>query len=269
MNKKIAILGAGNIGASIAGGLMNSGEYAPKDIILTRRTIDLLKPFEDKGCVVEPDNCSAVKMSEVILLCVEPSRLDVLLEEIQPVVHKSVHIIISIVSGVSIDQIKEKLGQAVMVIRAMPNTAIGISASMTCLSFRKKDHQALDISLALFNKLGETIIINEDLMGAATALGACGVAFFLRAVRAASQGGIEIGFSSEDAIKIAAQAAKGAASLLLESKNHPEFEIDKVTTPQGCTISGLNSMENAGFSAAFIQGITKSANKAEMLYKNQ
>ena len=103
-------------------------------------------------------------------------------------------------------------------------------------------------------------------MSAATALGACGIAFFLRAIRAASQGGIEIGFRSGDALAIAAQTARGAATLLLARDNHPEFEIDRVTTPRGCTIAGLNEMEHEGFSAAMVRGITVSARKAARLY---
>ena len=103
-------------------------------------------------------------------------------------------------------------------------------------------------------------------MTAATSLGACGIAFFLRAIRAASQGGIEIGFHSEEALAIAAQTARGAASLLLSRENHPEEEIDKVTTPRGCTISGLNQMEHEGFSSAMIKGIVMSSVQASRLY---
>ena len=94
----------------------------------------------------------------------------------------------------------------------------------------------------------------------------CGVAFFLRAIRAASQGGIEIGFHPEEALLLAAQTAKGAAGLLLSQGRHPESEIDQVTTPRGCTIAGLNEMEHQGFSSALIKGILLSASKAETLY---
>ena len=95
-------------------------------------------------------------------------------------------------------------------------------------------------------------------MASATALGACGIAFFLRAIRAASQGGIEVGFHSDEAFTIAAQTARGAATLLLDHDSHPEAEIDKVTTPQGATIAGLNEMEHQGFSSALIKGVKTS-----------
>ena len=112
------------------------------------------------------------------------------------------------------------------------------------------------------------MVIDEELMGSATALAACGLAFFMRAIRAASQGGVEIGFHADKALKIAAQTAKGAASLLLENERHPEYEIDKVTTPRGVTISGLNQMEHDGFRSAMIKGIVTSAEKAAKLYSN-
>src|SRR5690606_29558951 len=118
----------------------------------------------------------------------------------------------------------------------------------------------------MFETVGSVVKINEDLMTAATALCACGVAFFLRAIRAASQGGVEIGFHADEALKMAVQTAKGAADLLLLHGTHPESEIDKVTSPKGCTIAGLNEMEHHGFSSSLIKGIKLSALKAGNLY---
>jgi pyrroline-5-carboxylate reductase len=137
---------------------------------------------------------------------------------------------------------------------------------MTCISADETDHDKLSAAKNIFDQLGKSLVIEESLMVPATALCACGIAFFLRAVRAASQGGIEIGFHAEDALLMAAQTAKGAATLLIEMKDHPESEVDKVTTPMGCTISGLNQMEHNGFSSAMIKGITTSAEKAAILY---
>ncbi len=138
---------------------------------------------------------------------------------------------------------------------------------MTCLASEKGNGAALEIAREIFSTVGKTLIIDEEQMAAATALGACGVAYFLRAIRAASQGGIEIGFSSDKAMVIAAQTALAAASLLLKHNSHPEAEIDRVTTPRGVTISGLNTMEHGGFSSAMIRGIVTSWEKATKLYK--
>src|SRR5690606_28274010 len=118
-----------------------------------------------------------------------------------------------------------------------------------------------DEVVKLFDQLGKSIVISEDLMNAATVLAACGIAYALRFIRAASQGGIEIGFDAKTAQAIAAQTVKGAAGLLLAGGQRPEREIDKVTTPQGCAIAGLNEMEHQGFSSSLIKGILTSYNK--------
>ena len=113
----------------------------------------------------------------------------------------------------------------------------------------------------IFSRMGKVLFISEDLMAAATVMGGCGIAFALRFIRAAIQGGIEIGFNADDAKIIAAQIAKGAAELILRNNTHPEQEIDKVTTPKGITITGLNEMEHTGFSSAIIKGVLASYNK--------
>ncbi len=183
-----------------------------------------------------------------------------------PALDPQTHILISVVSDVRAAQISERIGKRVPVAVAMPNTAIAIRESMTCIASNPDGGAAVAMAQSLFGKVGKTLVVDEEQMVAATALGACGVAFFLRAVRAASQGGIEIGFHSEDALAIAAQTARGAASLLLSAENHPEPAIDRVTTPRGCTIAGLNRMEHEGFSSAMIKGIVTSAEKAAKLY---
>ncbi len=262
---KITIIGAGNIGTAIANGLEASGSCPPSQITLTRRKTSLLDDFKKRGFNVTNDNRQAVKDSDVIIIAVEPLQTDGVLEEIAPDLDDSRHTMISIVTGITIKQIANTIGENHRIVRAMPNTAIAVRESMTCLA-SNGSQEALETAQAIFDTVGTTLQLEEEQMIAATALGACGIAFFLRAIRAASQGGIEIGFRSEDALCIAAQTAKGAASLLSSVRKHPEFEIDKVTTPRGCTIAGLNRMEHEGFSSAMIRGITVSAEKAAGLY---
>jgi pyrroline-5-carboxylate reductase len=161
----------------------------------------------------------------------------------------------------SIAEIQSQLDLRVPIIRAMPNTAIAIGESMTCLSAGADAQAHLPEVENLFQALGRTLVIEETLVQAATVLGASGVAFFMRYLRAATQGGIQMGFDAEDAQLIAVQTAKGAASLILAQGSHPEVEIDKVTTPMGCTIEGLNEMEHQGFSSALIKGIMTSYNR--------
>lgn len=264
--KNIAILGAGNIGRSIANGLEASGIFQKKRITLTRRRIEKLDSYKENGFQVTSDNRLAVKNSDILILCVEPHQLDQLLLEISKDLNIKKHLVISVVSGAKISDIAKVLPKDLPITRAMPNTAIAIGESMTCVCAEATFQSAVDITKAIFDTVGQTQVIREEQMSSATALCACGIAFFLRAIRAASQGGIEIGFHSKESLAMATQTAKGAAALLGAMNNHPEYEIDRVTTPKGCTISGLNQMEHGGFSSAMIKGILTSAEKAEKLY---
>ena len=267
MDKKIAILGCGNIGSAVAFGFTDSEHLKPENLTLTRRKLTGLELFKDIGCKITSNNSDAVKFSDIILCAVTPLQMNGLLSEIKDCLDPEKHIFISAVSGVSIQDIKNEIGDAVKVVRIMPNTAAAICESMTCIAFDKTSEQSKDFVIELMEMLGDVLTLDEELMGAATALGACGVAFFLRSIRAASQGGIEIGFHAQEAIEIAAQTARGAATLVLAAADHPESAIDLVTTPKGATISGLNEMEHQGFSSAFIKGITTSHGKISTLTK--
>ena len=277
--KKITIIGSGNMGMSLAKGLVKSGLYTAGNITLTRRNNNLLASFAEQGFEVSTSNIHAVKGADIIILAVLPQQVNTVLDEIKNTIDIKNQLFVSIVSGVTCKNIKDKLFDDLEVIRVMPNTAIAIQQSMTCFASDNASAQSLKIVKEIFDTVGITLQINEDLMTSATALCACGIAFFLRSVRAASQGGvevgyiraniqggIEIGFDAATASLIAAQTVKGAAELLLTTKTHPEQEIDKVTTPKGCTIAGLNEMEHNGFSSAMIKGIKTSAKIAGELY---
>lgn len=268
-NGNIAILGSGNIGISLARGLVKAHYAAPGQISLTRRNVDNLAPFSEQGFVVSGDNAAVVAASDVIVLAVLPQQLNQLMDQIRPSVDLKKHLFISVASGVSCADIRSKLGSEAQVVRAMPNTAIAIGQSMTCIATDQASPEYMEEVTRMFETVGAVVKINEDLMTAATALCACGIAFFLRGIRAASQGGVEIGFHADEALKMAVQTAKGAADLLLQMQSHPEQEIDKVTSPKGCTIAGLNEMEHNGFSSSLIKGIKLSAQKAGALYTKE
>jgi len=258
---KIAILGSGNIGLALANGLVKGNYCKAGQITLTRRNIQNLAEYKSQGFETSNNNPEAVKNASIIILGVLPQQLKGLLSEIESII-TSDHLIVSIISGVTCTDIRKKLNKEVKVVRAMPNTAISIGQSMTCIAADNASAADMDTVKKMFETVGSVSEINEDLMGSATALCACGIAFFLRAIRAASQGGVEIGFHAEEALKMSVQTAKGAADLLLLHNSHPEHEIDKVTSPKGSTIAGLNEMEHQGFSAALIKGIKLSAVKA-------
>ena len=258
---KIAIIGGGNLGQSILKGLLASKEFLPKNITITKRNISELSVFEKSGVNVTPDNGIAVANSDIIILALKPYTVLTVLNEILPKLDPKKHELISLASGVSIAQLTEVIQNKVPIYRGMPNTASKVGESITCIASNTKSiNPRIE---ECFQSIGSTIQIDEELMDAATVLGACGIAYALRFIRSMVQGGIQIGFDSKTASEIANQTVKGAAALLIDEGNHPEFEIDKVTTPKGCTIVGLNEMEHNGFSSALIKGITKSHDAIE------
>ncbi len=261
IKENIAVLGAGNLGLSIAKGFVKAGVCDASQITLTRRNVSKLEKHKENGFKVTPENKGAVIDAKYVFLCVQPKQLGPLLAEIEEVLDPQKHVLISTITGVGLDVISSYLNTDYAIVRSMPNTAAAIAESMTCLCANKEAKLEVEKVEHLFKALGDTLIIEERMMKAATVLAASGVAFFLRYIRAATQGGIQLGFDSAEAQKIAVQTARGAASLLMQSEAHPETEIDKVTTPEGCTIAGLNEMEHQGLSSALIKGIVTSFEK--------
>lgn len=265
MKKEVAILGGGNLGTALAKGLVGTDEARDQyNVTITRRRVELIKHLEEDGINVTSDNLEAVENAELLILAVQPNQIEKLIEQIKPVLDPEKHILISAITGLTDEEIAELTGTGFRIIRVMPNTAAAINQSMTCIE-ETPHKEAEEATVNLFKTIGRTLVIGTELMEASTVLGACGVAFFLRFIRAASQGGIEVGFHAEEAQLIAAQTALGASALLLESGGHPEHEIDKVTTPKGCTIAGLNEMEHYGLSSALIKGIKTSYEKIEKI----
>lgn len=253
----IHIIGGGNLGVAIALGFANYS--TGNQITITRRNAAQIKHLEASGIVVTSDNTLNIQQADLIVLTIKPYQVDVVLNELLP--HISNKIIASAVSGLAMETMEEKTNAAHAIVRIMPNIAAQFAESATCISFSEKNKAAGQQVVELFNHLGTAIVIEEKLMDAATVLGACGTAYALRYIRAAMQAGIEIGFDAPTALAIASQTVKGAAKMALDEKVHPEQLIDRVTTPQGCTIVGLNEMEHQGFSSALIRGIKTSLQK--------
>lgn len=261
--KQIAILGAGNLGYSIAKGLISSGMVLKENLVLTEKNPKRLEALISDGFNALDDNKKAIATSDLVMLVVKPWQIDELLTEIKSVVAEKQPVLVSCVTGIMSRHIYEQLGCEPPLFRVMPNTGVAIEQSMSCISEHNSSAEQKEAIRTIFSQLGQVLFIPEEQMPAATALAGCGIAFALRFIRAAIQAGIEIGFSSEDAKIMAAQITKGAAELILQNNSHPEAEIDKVTTPKGITITGLNEMEHAGFSSSIIKGLLASYNKIE------
>lgn len=260
-NSKIAIIGCGNLGLSLVSGFLKS-KYEAQNIAVSKRNIETISFLKEKGVQVFASNKEAIQDAKFILIAVKPYDVLAILEDIKDTIDIENQIVISLATGIKISEIEQILGNA-SVFRAMPNTAAAISESMTCISSNSESEKFRNEIEDLFSYLGKTIFISENLMESATVLGACGLAFVLRFMRSMVQGGVQIGFDVKTATQIVNQVVKASAELLIEGKNHPEFEIDKVTTPKGCTIIGLNEMEHNGFSSALIKGITSSYKQIE------
>lgn len=264
---KIAIIGTGNLGKSIAKGLIINN--AITSLYLTKRNLNKIKEFEGYNNVyLTSDNLLAVKKSDILIFAVQPRNIDTILREITPLLTDK-HILISTITGFIIPKIEAIVGEHQFIIRAMPNTAIAVGKSMTCLCSNEAGIKRIKIAQSIFNRLGNSIIISENQMQAATVVCASGVAFWMRLIRATTQAAIQLGFDAKDAQKLAMHTCEGSANLLITTGNHPEQEIDKVTTPKGCTIDGLNEMEHQGLSSSLIQGMVSSFHKINTIKSEQ
>lgn len=258
---KIGIIGCGNLGLSLLNGIRKKD---PSVFICASRTnISTIEYLNDDKTLITNDNARLIDDSEILILALKPYNILPFLKQYGHLVDPSKHTVISVATGISIEEIKTGLNEKVGVYRAMPNTAASVNESITAIAHNGDPLNRSNDVEQLFTSIGEVVMIDEKLMESATILGACGIAYVLRFMRAMIQGGIEVGFDAKTATKIVSQTIKGASELIIQNGSHPEQEIDKVTTPKGCTIVGLNEMEHAGFSSALIKGIVASYHKIE------
>ncbi|WP_159019528.1 pyrroline-5-carboxylate reductase [Algibacter sp. L3A6] len=263
---RVAIIGAGSLGQSIAKGLLSS--EALTSLYLTKRNLGALKDFDNSEKVtLTTDNVEAVKHADILIFAIQPRHFEGILNDLKPHLTKA-HVLISVITGFAIARIEAIVGEDNYVVRAMPNTAASVGQSMTCISTNKKGKEKIDLAMAIFNSLGTSLEIPEEQLQAATVICASGIAFWMRLIRATTQGAVQLGFEAHEAHQLAMQTCFGAASLLKESGKHPEEEIDRVTTPSGCTIEGLNEMEHRGLSSSLIKGINASFEKINQIKNN-
>lgn len=258
---KIGIIGCGNLGMSLLTGI---AEVVPTaEIHASKRSLEGLDADVLSKARFTTNNEELIAASDVLILALKPFMVLEFLEKHGHCFEANRHTLVSVATGIRMEEMRSKLPSGVGVYRAMPNTASSVNESMTMISAGADPLERRKMVEEIFETLGEVVFIDESLMESATILGACGIAYVLRFMRAMIQGGIEVGFDAQTAQKIVAQTMKGAAELVIQNGSHPEAEIDKVTTPKGCTIVGLNEMEHAGFSSALIKGIVASYKKIE------
>ncbi|MBQ8463643.1 MAG: pyrroline-5-carboxylate reductase [Prevotella sp.] len=254
---KIAMIGAGAMGGATVEGLIKSNFFRNEDITVSDPSEAVVDKFARQGVSVTTDNQVAASTADIVCVCVKPWLVEPVLKGIKEVLVPEKQTLIVIAAGVPSASIKEWLGeQCPPLFLVIPNIAIAELASMTFIvpCDAALEHQT-GLVQAIFDEMGHTLITDEKHLPSGTTLASCGIAYAMRYIRAASEGGVELGFKADQAKEIVMQTMLGAVKLLEASGMHPEQAIDLVTTPGGLTIKGLNEMEHAGFTSSVIRGL--------------
>ena len=264
---KIAIIGAGNMGGAVARGLARGTKVATSKIYVSNPSTPKLEALRSEHPEINTttNNCEAAVAADLVILAVKPWKVAEVVEEIKPHLDYSRQAVASMVGGLGTAQLSEWLdkgdGELPATYIIIPNTAIATMSSMTFIASTHTTPEQDAELVEIFNELGEAMLVDEGLIPAGTSLASCGIAYALRYIRAAMEGGVEIGMRADDAKRIVMQTLRGAVDILEANGTHPEAEIDRVTTPGGLTIKGLNAMEAAGFTHSVIEGLRASTKR--------
>ncbi|WP_276855815.1 pyrroline-5-carboxylate reductase [Bacteroides fluxus] len=255
---RIAIIGAGNMGGSIARGLARGTIIPASDIIVSNPSQGKLDELQKEfpALQVTNDNQEAVTGADMIIFSVKPWLMKPVVKELKL---KSKQILVSVAAGIPFEELAHYVADKEMTMfRLIPNTAISELESMTLIASRNASKEQESLLLDIFNQMGLAMLIPEEKFAAATSMTSCGIAYVLKYIQAAMQAGIELGICPKDGMRMVAQSVKGAAELILNNDTHPSVEVDKVCTPGGITIKGINELEHEGFTSAVIKAIKKS-----------
>ena len=251
------------MGGAIADGLIKGDAIRNEDICISDPSRICRDRFAEKGITATPSNQLAAQGADIVCVVVKPWLVEQVLKSIKDVLDYDKQILVVVAAGVKSESIKEwmaKDSKMIPLFLVIPNIAIAQLQSMTFIvPSVATQSQHTEQVVKLFDSMGKSIITDEQHLAAGTTLASCGIAYAMRYVRAASEGGVELGFKADDAKRIVMQTMKGAVELLEASGLHPEAAIDLVTTPGGVTIKGLNEMEHAGFTSAVIRGLKAGA----------
>lgn len=257
---KIAIIGAGNMGGAIARGMARGTIIPAENITVSNPSQEKLDKLKAEFPAMHTTNSNqlAAEGADLVLLAVKPWLIETVLKKTILPKHA---ILASVAAGIPCADLAKFMGHTERaILRIIPNTAISELQSMTILTGYQLTEEQRTCITEIFNEMGTTLWLPEEKMSAATALASCGIAYVFKYIQAAMQAGIEMGIYPKDAIQLAAQSAKGAAEILLSNDTHPSLEIDKVCTPGGITIKGINELDHAGFSSAIIKAMKASQN---------
>ena len=257
---KIAVIGAGNMGGAIARGLVSGSFSFTPDIHvsdISEENLDALKAFSP-AIATSTSNVETIKDAAIIILAVKPWLVEKIADEIRSKINYKKQFVVSVAAGVDINTLAFQLDEDATIFRVIPNTAIDVKQSVSIVSSHQADALQQELITEIFGGLGKVFVVPESQLNAYMSLSSCGIAYAFRYIRAAMEGGVEMGIPAHTAKEVVMQTLRGAVKLLEANNAHPEAEIDKVTTPGGITIKGLNEMEANGFTNAVIKGLKAS-----------
>lgn len=257
---KITVLGGGNMGGAVAAGIVAAGLAQPQDVCVTHARPALTERLEKEGFRIRTssNNAEAVKGADIVFLAVKPWLAEAVLKEIAPALDQDRQAVASVVAGLSFAKIKEYLGKSPALFRVIPNTAVSIGQGATFFSVDGASEKQQEQMRTIFSALGKVFPVPDEQMTAVTALCSCGIAYILRYIGASVDGAVRMGLDPDEALPMVLQTVRGAVALLGTNGTTPQQEIDKVTTPGGITLKGLEAMERGGFSSAVIEGLLAS-----------
>jgi pyrroline-5-carboxylate reductase len=264
--KRVAVLGAGKMGGILLKALLEKGLLSPKLTFATVHHEERARALTEKlGVRVGTDNLAAVRDADIVFVCVKPQVVQEVMEQIRPNISGK-QLIISVAASVATSQIEQALGVDVAVIRAMPNTPCVLGVGMTALcKGRFASAQQTETACALFNIVGKTVVVDEKHMDAVTGLSASGPAYIYIILESLAEAGVKVGLPRDIATLLAAQTTLGAATVVLETGDHPALLKDAVTTPAGCTIDGIMELEEGKLRVTLIKAVVKAAQRAKEL----
>lgn len=275
-DKKLVLLGAGKLGGILLRAFLKQGLFVSNRVIATVKHAERAAALaKELGIAVTADNREAVKGADIVLLTIKPQTVAEVLQEIAPEIGADT-LVVSVAASVPAGFVEQQLAAAtsgkrdqVPVVRAMPNTPAAVHCGMTALcggTYASPHH--LDVARTMFDAVGRTIVLDEKHMDAVTGLSASGPAFAYIILESLAEAGVKVGLPRDVATLLAAQTMKGAASVVLETGDHPALLKDAVTTPAGCTIDGILELEEGKLRVTLIKAVVKATSRAgELLFE--
>jgi pyrroline-5-carboxylate reductase len=268
-DKKLAVLGTGKLGGILLRAYLKQGLFAPKRVTATVKHGEKATALaKELGVTVSTENRKAVQGADIALLCVKPQVVGDVLKEISQDLNDKM-LVISVAASVPTSYIEQHVGGKVPVVRAMPNTCSTVDCGMTGIcrgAHAGEEH--LEMARAMFDAVGRTVVVDEKNMDAVTGLSASGPAFAYIILESLAEAGVKVGLPRDVSTLLAAQTMKGAASVVLETGDHPALLKDAVTTPAGCTIDGILELEEGKLRVTLIKAVVKATHRAgELLFE--